>query len=888
MKRFALYREQAVSDLIVEPEAYEGVRRIAGKVAADMENVFGAQPRILDGLEEAGAYPVICATLGKSPLVDELAQRAKLPLSRIQGKRECYFLRFVRNPRPNVKCALLICGSDKRGTIYGMFHLSELMGVSPWYDWADVAPKRLACMELDRSVETVSKEPSVRYRGFFINDEWPSFGTWAYAKFKGFNAQMYDKVFELLLRLKGNYLWPAMWSASFPLDGPGLESAELADIYGVVMGTSHHEPCLRASEEWDIYKGESTPYGTEWNYHTNKEGLLRYWKDGLARSGHLESVITIGMRGERDTSMLGEDSSLKENIDLLKDIISNQRRLIRENVPNGEQAPLMMALYKEVEAYYYGDSKTEGLQSWEGLDGVTLMLCEDNYGNMRTLPTAQMRKHNGGFGMYYHFDYHGGPISYEWVNSTPLSKVWEQMTMAYDYGVRDIWIVNVGDLKPQELPLSYFMELAYDFEKWGTKAPNMTHSFTKQWVEMQFGAYLSQQEQMQTAALLEGYTRLNGNRRPEALNRYVYHPTNYNEAAHVLEEAQGLYDCSMRMMEWMPEECADTFYELVHFPVCASANVIRMQILAGWNELYAAQGNADLANACARLVGACIRKDKELTANYNGRNMGKWYGMSSSAHVGFINWNDEGWSYPVCVLYNETSGRFEEITAEEAENDAEKLPSIDEMDVMLVMPPKEAEATAAPEGLEAADETLAGCFIEQAGYIAMEANHYAQEVSVRSGAWERLTDYGRTDSGMKVYPVTKCYRRGKGPKLVYQFAAARSGTYVLECYLAPTNALVSGGTQCFGVRMNDGRIRSVNALPEDFAAGNPGNWKWSEGVLDNIHKVTVPVTLRKGVNRMSIYAEDAGVVLERFVLWRDYENRKHSYLGPPESYRAPL
>lgn len=380
---------------------------------------------------------------------------------------------------------------------------------------------------------------------------------------------------------------------------------------------------------------------------------------------------------------------------------------------------------------------------------------------------------------------------------------------------------------------------------------------------------------------------MNGNRRPETLNRHTYHAVNYNEAAHVFEEALGLYDCSMRMMEWMPEECRDAFYELVHFPVCASANVIRMQILAGWNEMYAAEGEADLANACARLTAACIRKDKELTENYHTRNHGKWNGMASSAHVGFVNWNDEGWSYPECVMYNESTGTFEIVSVAEAEEDAAELPSIDEMDVTIVIPAMEAEGTA-PEHLEElrAQYGSCGAYVEQDGYVAMEANHFAEERKARGAEWFRLTDYGKTDSGMKMYPVTKSFKGQTGPVLVYEFVAAEEKNYTLELYMAPTNALVAGGTQKVGVKINDSkRFCRVNGLPENFAAGNCYNREWSQGVLDNIHRATLNVALKKGMNRLEIYGMDAGVVLERIVLWSDYKNRKRSYFGPLESYR---
>lgn len=863
---FTVCDEKNMVEILVEAEAFEGVKRIAGKLQQDFKLVFGRMPKLVTAENVKAEQVILVATLGHSPLMEQLQERENLPAARIAGRRECYFWKFVPNPLPGVKQALLICGSDKRGTIYGMFHLSELMGVSPWYDWADVPVKRLGGLKLGKDSECVSKEPSVRYRGFFINDEWPAYGNWTCEHFGGFTAEMYDKVFELLLRLKGNYLWPAMWSSSFPLDGPGLASAELADIYGVVMGTSHHEPCLRASEEWDLCKGADSIYGTEWNYATNREGLLNYWRDGLKRSGHLESVITIGMRGERDTSMLGPDATLEENISLLKDIIENQRRLIRENVPEADRVPLMMALYKEVEAYYYGDEQTPGLKDWDGLDGVTLMLCEDNYGNMRTLPTKEMQKHAGGFGMYYHFDYHGGPISYEWVNSTRLSKVWEQMTMAYEYGVRDIWIVNVGDLKPQELPLSYFMDLAYDYEKWGIRAVNTTHNYIRTWVKNLFGSVLSDMELGQILVLLEGYTRMNSNRRPEALSSTTYHPVHFGEAATVFQEAGGLYECSERMLEWMPEEVADAYWELVHFPVCASANVIRMQIAAGWNRYCAELEDRDRANLWAAYVAVCVERDRMLTDAYHRCAGGKWNGMALSKHVGFVNWNDEGSGYPICRVCAEDGWR--EIGAEDLLQEPwqEQVAALGDPKDIFTCDAQLMDAIPAPD---AADYP----------YIALEANQYTDRVAVGKAGWECLTDYGRNDVAMKVFPVTRSFRKA-GPELVYEFTAEQGGAYTLELYAAPTNALTMGGSQCVGVTLGKEAMQKVSFLQEDFKAGDCFNWSWCQGVLDNVHRATLNVRLKKGKNRVVITALDAGVVLERLVFWKDYADRPRSYFGP--------
>src|SRR5690625_4978268 len=313
---------------------------------------------------------------------------------------------------------------------------------------------------------------------------------------------MYDHVFELVLRLKGNYFWPAMWSARFYDDGPGLANAELADELGVVMGASHHEPCLRYGEEYKYLRGKDSKYGDAWNFRTNREGITKFWEDGLKRGSEFESVITVGMRGEADTPIMGREATLRDNIELLQDVLKTQNRLIQENVnPNLSEVPRMFALYKEVEPFFYGDEQTRGLMHAKELEDVILMFCDDNHGNLRTLPTEEMRQHKGGFGMYYHFDYHGGPISYEWINSSYLPKVWEQMTMAYDFGIRDLWIVNVGDIATMEFPLSYFLDLAYDFEKWGTNAINTTEQYTKEWIDLHFTGIFTDDEDRKSTRL---------------------------------------------------------------------------------------------------------------------------------------------------------------------------------------------------------------------------------------------------------------------------------------------------------------------------------------------------------------------------------------------------
>ncbi|MDO4307427.1 MAG: glycosyl hydrolase 115 family protein [Eubacteriales bacterium] len=640
--------------LFVEKDAFEGVRRIARKVAGDIKLVSGTEPLVLSEGGKEIRELILFATVGRSNLLEELESRGRIQTKVIEGKREVFGIRLLEGKHclgdseefAGVEQALVIYGSDKRGTIYGMFRLSEMMGVSPLVFWGDAVPVHREVMELDGSVEMVSKEPSVRYRGFFINDEWPCFGKWTFHHYGGFTAEMYDQVFELLLRLKGNYLWPAMWTSSFALDGPGQANEELADIYGVIMGNSHHEPCLRASEEWDIYRGEDSIYGNAWNYVKNKEGLLHYWEDGLKRSGKFENIITIGMRGERDSTMEGPQTT-EEHIALLKDIITEQKRLIRHCIKreNGD-VPMLLAVYKEVEHYFYGEEGIPGLKDWDGLSDVILMFCEDNFGHMRYLPDERMRAHQGGFGMYYHLDYHGSPISYEWINSTRLTAIWEQMTLAYEYGIRDVWMVNVGDLKGNEFPLSYFMELAYDFGTWGSLAPNRTGKFTERWIETQFGSRITEKQKKKLTEILTEGTALIARRRPEALREDTYHPVHYGESDRVLEEIRCVTEKMTELEQELPGESLPAFYSMIYDDLRKGLNLICMQIYAGKNRHYARQGKK-IANLYGEKTAECIAGDRSLVKQAMERMNGKWYGMGTGSHVGFRKWNEDGCRYPV-------------------------------------------------------------------------------------------------------------------------------------------------------------------------------------------------------------------------------------------------
>lgn len=672
--------------ICLEQSAFPGVIRVTEKVAHDVELVSGKKPQILvekeipETLESSGEdWTIIAATKGKSSFLKKLEEAGSAELKELEQKRECYAWIFPEIKNRTKSNLLVIAGSDKRGTIYGLFHLSEMLGVSPFVDWCGLMPPKQEKIELREDMACISKEPSVRYRGFFINDEWPAFGNWCNHNFGGFNAKAYDHVFELLLRLKGNYLWPAMWSARFADDGPDLLNAELADEYGIIMGMSHHEPCLRQGEEYKYLRGKNSVYGDAWNFRTNREGITKFWEDGLKRSGKFENVIAVGMRGEADTAIMGKNATLEDNIQLLRDVLKTQKKLIQERVnPDLTKVPRMIALYKEVEEFFYGNEKTKGLMGAEELEDVILMLCDDNYGNLRTLPTEEMRKHAGGYGMYYHLDYHGWPVSYEWINSSYLPKIWEQMSMAYDFGVRELWMVNVGDIATQEFPLSFFLDMAYDFDRWGSRALNCTQEYTRKWVRQQFGS-VEEETQDTIADILEQYTKIIHRRRPEALNPETYHPVQEKESSRIFEEEEQLLKKLQDVYETIEKtnpQNLSAFIALVYYPAFGTMNLVKMQILAGWNHYYANLG-AVCANDYGDEVERCMEQDRKAVEMYHQMDQGRWYGMGMSQHIGFTHWNEDECRNPVVMRVIPLKKRSILVAADGTAQHAEGSPWLD-------------------------------------------------------------------------------------------------------------------------------------------------------------------------------------------------------------------
>ncbi len=907
-----------------------GAVRVACSVAADLRLITGSRPcdiRVageccpLSGAS-ANASTVIVAGLIGSSWIDEAQRMGLIDCSAVSGKRECY--RMTTAVLPDGRAAVLIAGSDLLGLEYGLYKLSALSGVSPWHYFADVHPAKREEVTLDASaLDITSTEPGIKLRGFFLNDEWPSLGGWVHDTFGGFNELFYGKIFDLLLRLRGNFLWPAMWTGVFGEDGLAYPAAcaDLADEYGITMGTSHHEPLFRAGEEFShtMTGSNDTGYGCDWSYHTNRRGIYEFWEYAVRRDKAHRSLITMGMRGERDSKLLGEHATLKDNIDLIKKTITDQKKILADN--GLADAPKVLALYKEVEDYYHGDSTAEGLSRWDGLDDMMLLLSDDNFGNTRTLPTPDNRDRAAGWGLYYHFDYHGDPISYEWVNSTPITKAWEQLTSAYAFGIRDLWIANVGDLRPDELPLSYFLDLAFDYDTWSR--PNMTGRWLDMWVRQQFGSFAGKPLLDDIASVLNDYTKMNGDRRPESIQENTF-SFDCDEYIRELERAENLAQTAERIGASVPAEHADAYFGLVKFPAVASANLRRMMILAGLQRIFYRLG-ASCANALADEVDACIALDRELVRQYNcDMAGGKWNRMMSSEHVAFFNWNGEGADYPRCERLSlpETGKAFLSLPGEDMPAaGCVQLPVLSDLELNSAfffvtasgrsMPEYSLECSCDWIKLEKAEpfsgmhrytvtidrDKLTGedtgfirfaCaddsaelavrivhtqaapaedrrFIETLGYISMNAGDCSVRCDGKDCAWQFIENYGKACSGsMKVLPAdTFITDPDSAPYLEYRFTVTHPGEYTVTAFLAPTNDPVKFKGQRFALRLDDGQNITVDSLPENYAAGAPDDKRWCTYVLDNCRRCPVKLHLTAGEHSLRFIHMDAGIVLQK-------------------------
>ena len=921
----ALIAGGKAAPLFVDVADWPGVQRAVRDLQADFERVGTVRPELNPAAPTKVPFAVLVGTVGKSPLIDGLAKAGKINLAGIAGRWEAFQIETVDRPLPGIERALVIAGSDKRGTIYGVYELSEQIGVSPWYWWADVPTPHRDTVGV-QSVRLVDAGPVVKYRGIFLNDEAPALSNWAQEKFGGINSKMYVHVFELILRLRGNFLWPAMWNNAFNEDDPA--SPRLADEYGIVMSTSHHEPMLRAQQEWARHGSG------HWDYSKNAKVLYDFWSEGVRRNRNFESIITLAMRGDGDEPM-----SEESNVALLEKIVADQREILAKEVnPDVTKIPQVWALYKEVQDYYERGMRVP--------DDVTLLWCDDNWGNIRRLPTAAERQRAGGAGIYYHFDYVGGPRNYKWLNTVPLTKIWEQMNLAWQHEANRIWIVNVGDLKPMEFPIEYFLTLAWDPAAWPFERIG---EFSAQWAAREFGP----EHASEIAALVNGYTKLNGRRKPEMIAPDTFSLVNYREAERVLAEWAGLLSRAEKVEAALPAAARDAFYQLVLYPIAACANFNELHVAAGRNRLYSMQGRVN-ANDEAERVRRLFDADAALRDRYHTLAGGKWNHQMDQAKFGYTYWQQPPAEVmPAVSVLRPNAGAVPALAVEGRPEGLPvwgapppKVPSIDvfrqgtrwvelfnrgdtaytftataDQPWLKIVPASgEVKATtrieigadwaAVPVGDTTAKVTLATSagatftvtvpivnpaevrpgsfdgFVEIDRHVAIEAPHFSRAIGDKQTEWRTLADFGRTLGGVTTFPVLAAARTpgGESPRLEYDIHFFSAGAATVEFHVAPSLDFQPDMPLQFAVSFDD----ETPTLVKVDTWGAPSNWE--KAVADGVRRVTSMHKLdQPGRHTLKVWAVTPGVVLERIVIDTGTVRNpgvRPSYLGPIESPRA--
>jgi hypothetical protein len=943
--QFTLSAAGTSTTLCISSKDFPGVIRALTDLKSDIGKVTNYQPTICFDKLPHQKEVVIVGTLGKSAVIDQLVKKKKLDVSKIAGKWEAFSIQTVEKPFPGIDKALVIVGSDKRGTIFGIYDLSEQIGVSPWYFWADVSIDHKDALYVKPG--TYTQHPSVKYRGIFINDEAPALTGWikekyGMAKFSpnspvgkdvaNYGHEFYTRIFELMLRLKSNYLWPAMWNNAFNEDD--AENPRLADEYGIVMGTSHQEPMTRAQQEWD--RRYYTTIG-HWDYNKHPETMENFWREGVRRNKNYENVVTMGLRGANDSEMSGD---LKANIAMVENIVHKQQKIIgKEMNPDISKVPQLWCLYKEIMDYYNEGMKVP--------DNITLLWADDNWGNLRRLPTQDERKRSGGSGVYYHFDYHGGPRSYEWINTNPIAKIWDQMSLAKQYGADRIWIVNVGHFKGYELPTEYFLNLAWNTDQWTNSNIN---EYTRLWVTREFGSIYA----TEIADIISKYTKFNGRRKPESLSPETYSLINYREAESIVEEYTRITAKAEAIYAKLPLEKRDAFYQIVLFPTKASSLVNDLYVTAAKNSLYAKQKRAS-TNDMAAQTRALFQADTALMNNYNKVYAnGRWNHFMDQTHLGYTSWMPPKTNSLAAIKLTEIQapdsallGVTVEGTEEIWPGSTEKalLPEFDvfsgcqhyieifnrgktafEYNISTNVPwlmftenkgtiqnkDKRIEvnliASQLPKGKSEGTITIGGAgkevsiavkafnptdvnkenlkgFVESGGYVSIEAEHFSKNISQSERKWLKVENYGLTLSGMRATAPANALAATIGkdaPCLEYPVCLFSKDTAQITLITSPLLNYMPGRDIKIAVSFDDEAPRYITNVPDKYKI-EYSNADWVQSVLNQARSCKTKLTISKpGYHTLKVWMIDPGVVVEKILI--NMGGLKPSYLGAPESY----
>ena len=781
-------------EIYMDANDCRGVSYAANALVRDISKVSGSQATITSNRKAT----ILVGTIGHSAAIDQLIKQKRINGNLLKGKREKFIITIVDNQ-------LVIAGSDRRGTIYGIYELSQQMGVSPWYDWADVPVEHHDSIFANKGIYT-DGEPAVRYRGIFLNDEAPCLTSWVkntYGTEYG-DHRFYQRVFELVLRLRGNMMWPAMWGWAFYADD--AENEKTADEMGVVMSTSHHEPMARNHQE---YARNRKGWGP-WNYQKNKANLQKFFREGIERMKGTEQIVTIGMRGDGDEAM-----SAEADTKLMTNIINDQRKIIAEVTgKKASETPQVWALYKEVLDYYDKGMKVP--------DDVTLLLCDDNWGNVRRVPNAQERKHKGGWGLYYHVDYVGAPRNSKMLNCTPVQNPWEQLTLAYENGIDRLWILNVGDLKPMEYPISQFMDIAWNPHKY---AVNQITDHTKDWCAQQFG----ESQADEAARLLNLICKYNGRCTPEMLDKNTYSLEN-GEWQEVVNQYLKIEADALRQYNSLPAAYHDAYRQIILFPIEVMSNLHQMYFAQAMNNQLYEQGNPK-ANAWADECENRFKRDSLICYEYNHKmSSGKWNGMMTQKHIGYTSWNDA----------------FEKDTCP-------KLFRV---------------STSSNETVIAGND----------GVVEIEAPYYSSKTDAAEAKWAEIPFMGKSVAGMTLMPYTKSV---KGASISYKFKlnagkasdgkATKGNVQKVRIHVITKSTLdyLNKGGLTYGVSI-DGATpvevnfnKDLNEKPENIY--NIYYPTIATRIVDKVIELELPAS-SDGIHTLTLTPNDPAIVFEKIVI----------------------
>ncbi|KUN81448.1 hypothetical protein AQJ64_23025 [Streptomyces griseoruber] len=926
---FALVRDGIAVALHVDASDDPAVLRVAGDLQADVERVTGVRPELRDTLPDRATALVLIGTLGASPLIDRLVAQGRLDVSRVRGRWEASVTQVVDRPAPGVDRALVIAGSDRRGTVYGVYDTSERIGVTPWYWWADVPVERRDGVTVPAGpLERL--EPSVRYRGVFINDE-QNLTTWSHRTQepdKNIGPRTYQRIFELLLRLKANYLWPAMHPYS-DFFNKYRENPELADRYGIVVGSSHPEALLRNGvHEWAPWAEEHrTAEGglPVYDYTVNPAVISDYWRARARENAANESSWTIGMRGLHDTALETRNATtIPEKVAVMNDIVADQRRILAEEVGAAAE-PQIFIPYKEVLDLYNAGVEVP--------DDVTLIWPDDNHGNMRQLPDDTERARSGGNGIYYHLSYWGRPRSYLWLDTTQLAKVWQELRRVYEHGADRMWIFNVGDVKSIETGLSFCMDMAWDVDRWGAED---VEGFLVEW----YGRLFGRRHARETAAIRGEYYRLAAERRPEFIDRNVFSVVHHgDEAGRRMAAYERLLERVRAVGAELPDTFRDAYYELVEYPVHGACLMQLKYYWADRNALAVRQGRGAGANRLADLAEAAHTAEAALTARYNSQVAGgKWDGYinpypsqipkapgrpavtrvtrQETSGLGVAaEGNETGTARPLSFSSVTRGRRFVDVFntgflpltwAAEADRPWVRLSatggSLTEQTRMWV----EVDWSLAPEGTLDAMVVVTGAdgrfevplrvvnggdrarrrargFVEADGCVSIDAVHTERRVARGGARWRTVRGLGRRTGAVQAVPSTAAAVTGehavRAPELRYRVRFTSTGVFPVTVFRLPS--LDERGARRLAVGLDD---RPVTVLTgQNIATGNRGD-AWARNVEEGVEKLTATVTVAEpGEHVLRIFMVDPGIAVDQIVIDTGGVPAA-AYLAPPESY----